>query len=381
MKTWIIEGLRTPIGLAGGGLSDLTPDELMSTLVEQMQVRFQELAFEVDAFWIAQILQSAPFAQQSTHAFNLPGFNLKRRCHIQADTLSAFEAMAIAQASILSEQCHCVFVGAQESVSQWLGEALSQTSEWPQHSRNDHSSLLKHLIGERSGQSQFESLESTRRSLKLKREHIDQLIFDMTERAIQAQDQDLWFDHLCPIVTEGGWVIEADESLCEPVTPARLIASEPYEAQGSITPLNTARLGDGASLLWMCSDAFLNRTGHMPLASIEDIRFHPSSKALMQWLTDYIQHARNTFQSLPYLEISTEFGIEIIQIVRQLDLKLDQVNRLGGTLALGNPLGCRGINDLLSAIITLNEEGMNEALILGHDSLNCWSSMVVRLPN
>lgn len=379
MDTWILEALRTPVGFPGGGLIDLLPHRLMKPLLQQMQQRFQQQPFTVDAFFIAQALNYNA-SSCSDHSIELYQQLSPRVCELKADALSSFEALAMAQAQLSTGTMHSLFIGGQESASQWLNTGAPPTSLWNSSDPSQIASLFMKLNEARAVPDVLELKEQQRRSLKFTREHLDEFALLLAKRLTETQERDLLFDYLCPLVTEGGWVVESDEALNDPVTAQRLIAADPLEPRSSFTALNTAQCCDGAALFWLASDEWLHKTGQTPLAKIDKIDFFPNTDALIHWLQDYLTTAQETFQKRPFLEICTEFSVDLLEISVRLELPKTQLASLGGTLAKGAPLGCMGLIAIIDSLAAMNENDQTQAIVLGQDPFGRWASVRLQLP-
>lgn len=378
MSTWILEALRTPVGFPGGCLVDLLPHRLMKPLLQQMQQRFQQQPFTVDGFFIAQALSyNAPSC--SDHPIELYKKLSPRICEIKADFLSSFEALSIAQAQLATGTMHSLFIGGQESASQWLNRDEFPHAFWKSSDPSQMASLFKKLNEVRAVTDVLELKEQQRRSLKLSREHLDKFALIVAKRLAEAQEEDRLFDYLCPIVTEEGWVVESDETLNDPVTSQRLIAANPLESRSNFTALNTAKCCDGAALFWLASDEWLNKTGQTPLAKIDKVDFFPNTEALIRWLKDYLITTQETFQKCPLLEVCTEFSIDLFDIAAQLERPETQLTSLGGALAKGAPLGCMGLISIIDSLAAMNENGQNQAIVLGQDPFGRWASVRLQL--
>ena len=62
------------------------------------------------------------------------------------------------------------------------------------------------------------------------------------------------------------------------------------------------------------------------------------------------------------VEINEAFAVQVLAGVRRLGLDLETVNRDGGAIALGHPLGCSGARVMVTLLGRMEREGAQRGL-------------------
>jgi acetyl-CoA acyltransferase len=143
----------------------------------------------------------------------------------------------------------------------------------------------------------------------------------------------------------------------------------PFRAGGTVTAGNAAGINDGAAALIVASEAAARAHGLTPIARIlggatagvppriMGIGPAPASRKLLARLG-------LAPQDFDVVELNEAFASQAIAVLRQLGLPEDaeHVNRNGGAIALGHPLGMSGARITGSAALELAQTGGKRAL-------------------
>ena len=149
-------------------------------------------------------------------------------------------------------------------------------------------------------------------------------------------------------------------------TLEKLAALKPItHAGGSITAGNASGLNDGSTALLLASASALEKYGLSPRACITGM----ASAGVAPWLMGYgpvpaieklLARQQRTFSQIDRLEINEAFAAQVLSVSRALGLADDAelLNRHGGALAFGHPLGASGAR---LAIRVMNEIAAGES--------------------
>jgi 3-oxoadipyl-CoA thiolase len=164
--------------------------------------------------------------------------------------------------------------------------------------------------------------------------------------------------------------VDSDEHPRE-TTPAALAALKPLFPNGSVTAGNSSGVNDGACALLLASETGIRRYGLTPLARIlggstagvapRIMGIGPAPAA--QKLMDRLGLAASDFD---VIELNEAFAAQGIAALRQLSIADDdpRVNRNGGAIALGHPLGMSGARITGTAALELRLTGGQRALAM-----------------
>jgi 3-oxoadipyl-CoA thiolase len=140
-------------------------------------------------------------------------------------------------------------------------------------------------------------------------------------------------------------------------------------ADGTVTAGNASGLNDGAAAMLIASEAGAARHGLTPRARILGLASAGIAPRIMG--AGPIEAARKlcritgvALDRLDVVELNEAFASQAIATLRDLDIATDdpRVNRNGGAIALGHPLGMSGARIAMSAVEELHRTGGRYAM-------------------
>lgn len=204
-----------------------------------------------------------------------------------------------------------------------------------------------------------------------------------TDRGIARTEQDEWAarshqlatthrddlaQEIAPVTIAAGKenvVVDQDEGVRSDTTAESLSRLRPaFSPDGTITAGNASPISDGAAAVIVMSDAEWERRGSRGLARIlshafvagPDTSLHSQpSRAIATALT----RAGRTPAECQAMEINEAFASVVVQSIGDLGVAPDRVNRFGGAIALGHPIGSSGTRIVGSLALQLHHLGDN----------------------
>jgi acetyl-CoA acyltransferase len=139
-----------------------------------------------------------------------------------------------------------------------------------------------------------------------------------------------------------------DEGPRRDTSPEGLARLKPaFAARGTVTAGNSSQMSDGAGAVVLMSEAALKRYNATPLGRFvtyavagvpPDIMGIGPVKAIPKAL----QLAGLRQDDIDWIELNEAFAAQTLAVIQELGLNPEQVNPLGGAIALGHPLGATG---------------------------------------
>ena len=130
------------------------------------------------------------------------------------------------------------------------------------------------------------------------------------------------------------------------------------DGSGTITAATASSINDGAAALVLASEDAVARYGLTPLARI--VSWGSGAVAPEKYPYGPVEAARNALAKanlniadIDYWEINEAFAVVGLLVMRQLGLPPEQVNLLGGAVAIGHPIGASGARVLGTLINVL----------------------------
>jgi acetyl-CoA C-acetyltransferase len=157
-------------------------------------------------------------------------------------------------------------------------------------------------------------------------------------------------------------VAERDEGVRADANLEAMAKLKPLEAGGTITAANAPGVNDGAAALILADAAYATERGHEPIATIVD-------HAGVAWDSPYIALTpamaaqklmdRNGLrkEDVHVWEINEAFSSVVLTSARNLGLDIENVNKFGGAVAMGHPIGASGARLTGTVINQLRKRG------------------------
>jgi len=367
--TFIYDAVRTPFGKYGGALSGTRPDDLAAFVVRRVVERSEAL----DAAEVSEVmLGNANGAGEENRnvarmaallagmPVSTPGTTINRLCGSSLDAaMQASRSIAVGDAEI-------VVAGGVESMSRapWV---LPKTSKpFPAGDLNLASTTLGwRLVNPKMEEDWTVSLgEATERLAErygVEREDMDEFAATSHQRTASAWDEG-FYNNL--VEQMPGTDLERDESLRPGSTPETLAGLKTVFRRdgGRVTAGNASPLNDGASAVLLGNERAADRIGRAPIARLagrgtaanepQFFGYAPveaADRALEQAGIDWGQVGAG--------ELNEAFAAQSLACIRAWDIDPAIVNRHGGAIAIGHPLGASGTRILGTLARSLQASG------------------------
>jgi len=120
-----------------------------------------------------------------------------------------------------------------------------------------------------------------------------------------------------------------------------------FDAKGTVTAGNSSQMSDGAAAVLLCSERAMKKYGFEPMArfvsySVAAVKPELFSIAPVKAVPKVLNKTGLRLDDFGWIELNEAFAAQALACIRELGLDLDKVNRLGGAIALGHPLGATG---------------------------------------
>lgn len=150
------------------------------------------------------------------------------------------------------------------------------------------------------------------------------------------------------VIERGETRIESDGCIRPDTSLEALEKLEPaFDRSGTVTAGTAAPLTDGAAALLVCAEDYAEKKGLTILARIKSVAVAGCAPELMGIgpvlaTRKALDRARLTLNEIDVIEINEAFAAQVLACAHELKIDMDKLNREGGALALGHPLGASG---------------------------------------
>ncbi|GAB5524688.1 MAG: acetyl-CoA C-acyltransferase [Roseivirga sp.] len=366
-EVYIISTARTPIGSFGGSLSSLSAVQLGTHAIDAAIQKAKLDRARVDEVLIGNVVSAnlgqAPARQAAMKAGlpeSVPCTTINKVCSsgMKATMLGA-QAIALGQADL-------IVAGGMES--------MSNTPYYLPKARNGykygHGNLVDGLMHDGLWEAYHEfpmgnCADHTAKEMSISREAQDAYTIASYERAREASDQGLFDAEIAglsiPQKRRPDLLIDRDEEI-DRVKFEKIPNLKPvFSKEGTVTAANASTINDGASALILASEKAVKAHQLKPIAKI--LAYADAAQAPLWFTTSpakairlAMKRAGVTAADIDYYEINEAFAVVALANMELLNLTTDQVNVLGGAVAIGHPLGCSGARIIGSLTTVLSQK-------------------------
>jgi 3-oxoadipyl-CoA thiolase len=381
---YVVDGIRTPIGNIGGGLSDMRADDLAAHVIAELMRRQPE----VDPAEIADVvLGCANQAGEDNRnvarmaallaglPHSVPGETVNRLC------ASGMSAVGNAARAIKIGEGDLYIAGGVESMTRAPFVMAKASKPWSRDIEVFDTSLGWRFVNpkmrERYGvDSMGQTAENVAEQYKVSRADQDCFALGSQQKAGRARNAGRFDQEIVPVSIPQRKAdpksFAADEFIKAETTLEALSKLKPafrLDGSGSVTAGNASGLNDGAAALLIASDDAIGQFHMRPAARIVATAVAGVEPRLMGMgpvpaCRKALALAGLKMDDMEVIELNEAFAAQSLACLRELGIDDNdpRVNPNGGAIALGHPLGMSGARLVLTATRQLALEGKRYAL-------------------
>ncbi len=367
---FLYDAVRTPFGRYAGALAGVRPDDLGALVVREAVRRAPAL----EAGRIDEIVFGCAngAGEDNRNVGRMAGLLAGVPTSVPATTLnrlcgSSLDAAFAGSRQIAVGEADLVLVGGVESMSRapWVLpkterpypagglELASTTLGWR---------LVNKLMPKEWTVSLGEATEQLRERYAVTRERQDEFAARSHRLADEAWSSGFYASQ---VVTVPGVSLDRDESIRPETTVEKLAGLKPSfrsPESGTVTAGNASPLNDGASAVLLGSAQAESITGLSPVARIagrgaaaNDPQFF--GYAPVEAANQALARAGITWADVDAVELNEAFAAQALACVDAWGIDPQIVNRHGGAIAIGHPLGASGARILGTLARSLQASG------------------------
>jgi acetyl-CoA acyltransferase len=360
MTNIVIAGYaRSPFTQAGkGALARVRPDDLTAQVIRGLIERTG-----VDASQIEDIILGCAFpeGEQGMNVARLIGLLADLPLSVGGMTVNRFCGSSMSAIHIAMGQ---IQIGAGEA---FICAGIESMSRVPMGGYNPlpNPELAAARPGAYMGMGQ--TAENVAEKYQITRAEQEKFAVASQKKAAEARTAGRLADEIVPIHTKAGDVTE--DGLIRPDTTEEVLSGlkPAFDKDGTVTAGTASPLTDGAAAVLVTSEEFAKRHGLKILARIKAVGIsgcEPETMGLgpIGSSKKALERAGISASDLDVVEINEAFASQAIACIRDLGLKEDTINKDGGAIAIGHPLGATGARIVGKAAALLARDGGHYAL-------------------
>lgn len=383
MDSYIIDGIRTPIGNYKGVLSPVRTDDLGALVIEEILKRNQDIP--KDAFDDV-ILGCANQAGEDNRnvarmclllaemPFTVPGETVNRLCS------SGLSAMIHAHRAIKAGDGDLFISGGVEHMTRGPYAIAKPSSAYGNDAKMYDTSFGWRFVNSKmhdmyGTDGMGVTAENLVDKYDINREDQDEFAYWSQMKATESQnngrlDREIVSVEI-PRRKKEALVVDKDEFIKPKTTKEILGKLRPvFRKNGSVTPGNASGLNDGAAATIIASDDGVKKYDLKPMAkflSSAVVGVEPRIMGIgpVNASNKALKKAGLTMDDMDVIELNEAFAAQSLACIREWGLKDDdpRLNPNGGAIAIGHPLGVTGTRLCYSAALELKLTGKKYALV------------------
>ncbi len=353
---YIIDAVRSPIGRYGGKLSTVRPDDLLALMIRSLVERNTNIdVHQIEDVIVgaanqagednrnvgrlAALLAGLPVTVAGNTVNRLCGSGLQSIMDA-AKSIMCGEGMLYI-ASGVESMSRAPFITAKQIDSEAV-ETVDSTIGW--RFTNKELAAMYHPY------SMGETAEHLAVARQINRAAQDAYAANSHVKYFTALANNKWANEIIPVPTfsKGEPILFSKDEHPRPTSIEKLAGlKSAFVKDGCITAGNASGINDGASALLLASEEAVKLFNLQPIARVVSTAVagvHPDVMGLgpVPATQKALLRAGLTVNDLDLIELSEAFAVQSIACINDLGFETDIVNVNGGSIALGNPLGCGG---------------------------------------
>ncbi len=373
----IVTAKRTPIGRHRGVLKDVRPALVLKTVINDIGLD----PVQVDDVLLGAANQAGEDNRNVARMalllagfpVTVPGATMNRLCG------SSLEAVNRGYQAIYSGEADIIIAGGVESMTRAPFVLPKPDTGFANGNRELYDTTIGWRMINPRMQAQYypysmgETAENLAEKFHIGRQAQDAWAFDSHRKAVAAQNEGLFDDEIIPVPVENPKTHEItqvtrDEHPRADTSLEKLARLNPaFRQEGTVTAGNSSGINDGAAAVVLMEAHEAQRRNLEPLAYIRGTGVAGVDPAIMGYgPVPATQKALSRhgwkLDEIEEVELNEAFAAQVLAVLHDLPFAPEIVNRQGGAIALGHPLGASGARILTTLLHGMKRHGSKKGV-------------------
>ncbi len=348
--TVILDAARSPIGVKGGDLIGIRPDELSAQVVNALFERNPK--FPKDK--IEDVVWGCAFPEATQGMLMARGLSILTEIPETAGAKvvnrfcgSSMDAVQQIDQAILAGDIEAGVAGGVEDM---FGVPMGG------YNPSFHPTLAekKYYIG------MGETAENLAKEGDINRDEQEAFAVESHKKALAAWQENR-FENEVITIKNGGKTIAKDEGPREPDLEKIKSLKPAFSADGSVTAATSSPVSIGASGLLLASNEFAMKLDLNPRAKIisravAGVDWTRMGMGPIPATAKALKRAGLTIDDIDVIELNEAFAAQSLYVIKKAGWPMNKINLNGGAIALGHPLGCSGARILTTLLNVMSQK-------------------------
>jgi acetyl-CoA C-acetyltransferase len=140
-----------------------------------------------------------------------------------------------------------------------------------------------------------------------------------------------------------------------------------FKKDGTVTAGNASGINDGAAVLILAGEEFINKNSITPLAEFKGFASVGVDPAMMgigpsAAISRIFKKTGTKLDDIEIFELNEEFAVQSIAVLNEAGINPEKVNVNGGAIALGHPIGASGARILVTLLHIMRNRNLKKGL-------------------
>ena len=355
-NTFIIDGLRSPIGLKNGGLVGMRPDDLASDIVKGLLARNPS----VDIKAIEDIAVGCAFPEGSQGMLMARGISIMSGIPKEAGAKvvnrlcgSSMDAAHQISQAIDTQDIDCGIAGGTEDMF-----GVPMGGYMP--SFNPVLFEEEYYIG------MGETAENLAKELNISRQDQEAFSIASHNKALKAILDGKFDNEILPINFNGA-VVKQDEGPRAPDADKMKSLDPAFDADGTVTAATSSPISIGASAILLGSQKFIENNNlkakyKIVSRAVAGVDWKVMGAGPLPATQKALKKAGMELSDIDAIELNEAFAAQSLYVIRNGGWDEAKINLNGGAIALGHPLGCSGTRIIITLMNVMEQNNLNTGL-------------------
>ena len=356
-KSVIIDAVRSPIGLKNGQLVGLRPDDLSAQIIIGLLKRTPNL----DPKLIEDLIFGCAFPEGPQGMLISKGISIlaglpettagsvvNRFCGSSMDALHQVSSKI---------ECGDIEVGIAGGVEDMFSVPMGGFNP------DFHPDLAdqEYYIG------MGETAETLALEGNISRQEQEDFALNSHEKALHAQSNGHFDNEIISIDYYGEHTVEKDEGPRSPDLEKMKNLSPAFIEHGSITAATSSPISIGASATLITSEDFAKDHGlkikaYIKGRSVAGVDWRRMGMGPLPATEKVLKRTNLTMKDIDIIELNEAFAAQALYVINSGSWDKSKINKNGGSIALGHPLGCSGTRIITTLLNVMEQRDVKTGL-------------------
>ena len=356
-KAVIIDALRSPIGVKNGQLVGIRPDDLTAQVFQALLKRNPDLAPED----IEDVSLGCAFPEGAQGMLIAKGVSILAGIPESAggSVVNRFCGSSMDSVHQISTKIESgdIDVGIAAGVEDMFSVPMGGFNP------DFHPELAEqeYYIG------MGETAENLAEEGQISRDEQERFSVESHQKALDAWKNGRFNNEVVPIDVYGETIIEKDEGPREPDIEKIKGLNPAFLENGTITPATSSPISIGAAAIAITSKRFADSKDLTIRATIRGrglagVDWRRMGMGPLPATEKALYKSKLSMNDVEVIELNEAFAAQSLYVIQKGGWDISKINKNGGAIALGHPLGCSGARILTTLVNVMEQQDANTGL-------------------